>query len=105
MDLQLEDIVKNGTYYCPANKHYGFTGLVTCDRCQVQGLKVCIGYGQMDLCMRCVDIVAGNIRTINVQPMVPQRQHQFVTRMVQNMYRERDDDIVTLMSQNMFRKN
>ena len=44
-----------GTYYAPATKHYNNPALmVVCDRCGKQNLKVCIGLGTSDLCMRCV---------------------------------------------------
>ena len=48
-------VVDNGTYYYPAWKHYGKLVSVVCDRCGKSNLKACVGLGQLDLCMICID--------------------------------------------------
>ena len=49
-------IMNNGIYYCPANKHYPqFTDSnVVCNFCNKTNLVRCIGYNQFDLCLGCV---------------------------------------------------
>lgn len=60
-DQQYMNIVKHGTYYNPASKHYGsVTTNVVCDRCQRTNLSVCIGWQQSDLCMRCMNDLDDN---------------------------------------------
>lgn len=54
-DSKFEEILKYGTYYYPANKHYSGKGSVGCDRCKKTKLTSCIGYEQMDLCLICAD--------------------------------------------------
>lgn len=56
------ELVKYGTYYNPAYKHYGEEGNVYCDKCKKQDLSVCIGYETMDLCLQCVEEVADCIK-------------------------------------------
>lgn len=48
-------VLDHGTYYYPAWKHYNRKTKVFCDRCHRQNLRACIGYGQFDLCLLCVD--------------------------------------------------
>lgn len=48
-------VLDSGKYYYPAWKHYGRLVTVVCDRCGKSGLKSCIGFGQQDLCMICVE--------------------------------------------------
>ncbi len=55
-----QKIVNNGIYYYPAWKHYGRVTTVVCDRCSKSGLKTCIGFGQSDLCMICVEELTRN---------------------------------------------
>lgn len=49
-----EQIVKNGTYYNPAEKHYLVGSIVNCDRCLRTNIESSIGYYNKDLCMACV---------------------------------------------------
>lgn len=42
-----------GTYYNPANQHYNNLDNVGCDRCLIEGLTVCIGWTDIDLCLEC----------------------------------------------------
>lgn len=50
------NIYKFGKYYSPAISHYNYTinACVFCDRCLTQKLKICIGYEDKDLCMKCM---------------------------------------------------
>jgi hypothetical protein len=48
------DTYKYGEYYNPANKHYNGQEDVGCDRCQKTNITVCIGYRDIDLCLKCV---------------------------------------------------
>jgi hypothetical protein len=55
-------VLKNGTYYFPAWKHYGDPKLnVICDRCNKNHLTSCVGVGYdvngVDLCLDCVQKV------------------------------------------------
>lgn len=60
------NIIKYGTYYFPAWKHYDHTSVdVVCDRCLTHNLKMCIGYSDQDLCLKCVDDVI-NMNTTSV---------------------------------------
>jgi len=61
--------LKDGTYYCPATKHYGFIeNEVICDLCHATQLKRCIGFGNIDLCMKCVYELDQDETVINVRP-------------------------------------
>lgn len=56
--MNLRDIVKYGTYFNPAWKHYGSkNSKVVCDKCTLSNLKACIGYGDRDLCLSCANIL------------------------------------------------
>jgi hypothetical protein len=48
-------VLDSGKYFYPAWKHYGRPVAVACDRCGKSGLRACIGFGQQDLCMVCVE--------------------------------------------------
>ena len=50
------NIIKNGTYYYPANKHYSNSDvIVVCDFCGKNNLNTSIGFNDKDLCLICVD--------------------------------------------------
>jgi len=64
----------DGKYYNPAHKHYEFINKrknVSCDRCGNEWLQTCIGHDihtdlviiHIDLCMKCVDVMASAIET------------------------------------------
>lgn len=74
MDKNLIDTFNHGKYYVPANSHYNNTGDVSCDRCKTRNIKVCIGYGNTDLCMNCVDIISTIVvpRTLQIPSMLTQ---------------------------------
>lgn len=82
-------IAKNGTYYYPANKHYGGQGAVVCDRCNKAGLKACVGYNTSDLCLKCVDIIVSG----GLAPPAPAEPPRFP-----------DFPVHTLMAQDQFRQ-
>ncbi len=48
------EIYKFGTYYFPANTHYGGPGEVGCDRCLRTDIAACIGWGDHDMCLACI---------------------------------------------------
>lgn len=53
---QFKTILERGELFCPATKH--FAQGVMCDKCNKNGLSVCIGYQTMDLCLSCANEVA-----------------------------------------------
>ena len=64
MDSKLIEVFKKGKYYNPASDHHlskdddsGTVINVICDRCQVNNLKICIGYKDYDLCLKCVGAI------------------------------------------------
>lgn len=59
------EIIRYGTFYFPAYKHYGVKASVRCDRCQRSNLNSCIGYGSKDLCLNCAEIVSNSIYCTN----------------------------------------
>lgn len=61
----LENIVKFGVYYFPADKHYYSGTIVQCDKCLKSNLRACIGYGNLDLCLNCTDQVESRMSRIN----------------------------------------
>ena len=65
----LENIVKFGVYYFPADKHYYSGTIVQCDKCLKSNLRACIGYGNLDLCLNCTDQVESRMSRINPPPI------------------------------------
>lgn len=102
------NIVKNGTYYCPASKHYNNQSLnVVCDRCRKTNLDMCIGLDTYDLCLSCVQDVSSlcNPTTINPPPVF---QGPVLTRMIQDQFRANPgfrEPILAMMLQRQFRPN
>jgi hypothetical protein len=51
-----------GVYYNPASNHYNNNNnstnstniIITCNRCKLKPLSICIGYRNYDLCLKCV---------------------------------------------------
>ncbi len=63
-------IVREGTFYYPATKHYDGKGPVACDFCFVEGIDSCISYEDYDLCLSCVnEIVKQSQNSINTRPI------------------------------------
>jgi hypothetical protein len=92
------EIVNNGTYYCPALKHYPNipNAKINCDRCKKTNLDDCYGYLEQDLCMNCYYELR-NI-TSNLEPVL-------MTQMMQNMFDQpkRFESVCTAeMMQDMF---
>ena len=52
---KFERILNSGKFYYPAWHHYNKNVIVSCDRCDTRDIACCIGFGQLDLCMTCVD--------------------------------------------------
>ncbi len=53
---KFDDLLKNGVYYNPSYLHYpsSTSKKVQCDNCN-KVINVCIGHGEIDLCMLCVN--------------------------------------------------
>jgi hypothetical protein len=58
---QVQEILLRGSFYNPAYSRYVSHGaftyappVVNCDNCGASGLRMCVGYDKMDLCMACV---------------------------------------------------
>lgn len=134
MDLFLINTYNLGKYYNPANAHYNYHGQVNCDRCKMTNIKVCIGYSNFDLCMRCVDVMseqyANNKQSFTeftndtcVEPFYEKLQlpvQQLTPRpyilseskpMIQSVYRHDDENnqnsynYKTHMMQSLYKKN
>ena len=89
-------ILKNGTYYNPASKHYNFNSTnVVCDRCRKTGLDMCIGFESYDLCLQCVQDVNSQLKK-----QVPIKQPEIATYMQQDQFRP-----LTRMIQGQFATN
>jgi hypothetical protein len=55
-------VLDHGDFFYPAWKHYGRKTIVFCDRCNRGNLPACIGYGNFDLCLTCVnEMTRGNV--------------------------------------------
>jgi hypothetical protein len=81
---QFDNIILKGSFYYPAYKHYNKVTNVRCDRCNKENLQCCIGYGEMDLCMRCADIVTQIMdykepEIVINPPLIKMRQNMFDT--------------------------
>ncbi len=100
-------ICKNGKYYNPASDHYPTSGpstVVVCDRCQRNNLKVCVGYNDYDLCLKCVE--EGTELMGKSGPVTKMEQQQYRspvhTRMLQGM--SRDESPKTYLVQDLYQQ-
>lgn len=98
-------ILKNGTYYNPASKHYnGNSTNVVCDRCRKTGLDMCIGYETYDLCLQCIQDTNSQLKKqVTIQQpefATYMQQGQFMTNMEQSQFKPQ---IRTNMEQAQFR--
>lgn len=60
-ELIAQSILTHGTFFNPAWKHYGSSELVvSCDRCHMSNIPVCIGWGKYDYCLSCVKTLTDN---------------------------------------------
>lgn len=97
-----EEIVVNGKYYYPANSHYNNDVTVICDRCYKSDLVSSIGYNNLDLCLKCADIVSGLIKRkeqSNEISQTPYYRDEPLTFMEQNIFKP---DMKTKMRQDIF---
>jgi len=62
---EFNNIIKHGTYYFPAERHYYAGCVVRCDRCNRTNLKSSIGYHEMDLCLACASQVESLMARVN----------------------------------------
>lgn len=70
--MSFDSIINNGIYFFPAWKHYGNQNLtINCDRCNKSNLQACIGHGDIDLCLSCVDQLTNN--PIKIPIIMPPR--------------------------------
>ena len=115
-------ILKNGTYYFPATKHYNNSATsVMCDRCHKINLNACIGFNIYDLCLLCIQDISNVYNPIKVDDssiMTFMEQEQFQppifhgtggsgtgsikTMMLQKQFNPRGDDVQTYMMQEQF---
>lgn len=66
--VNFTEVVQNGKFYCPASLHYNKEPQqvnIVCDRCRRAALKCSIGYMNVDLCMKCIDIVAEQLPPVD----------------------------------------
>lgn len=107
MDKKLLEVATKGTYYNPANSHYGNKDIVICDRCQMADIKVSIGYEDLDLCLVCTHVLVDmNTKpTKSAKPLQEEctesSESESGMRMRQQMYRETKKP-VTKMKQAMY---
>lgn len=98
-----KEIVVNGQFYHPAWKHYARKCDVVCDRCQRHNLKACIGYGDMDLCLKCTDSITSFPAGFGTEPSIPSGPSGpvMVTNMEQKQFQPPNVPL-TYMLQNQF---
>lgn len=83
MDKEIMNAYKFGKYVNPAWSRYNNPTNVICNRCKANSLRVCVGYEEIDLCMKCVDIIS---ETVHASPPVKIFMPE-LTLMEQNMFR------------------
>jgi len=108
-------VVEKGTFFYPAFTHYGKETNVCCDFCSKSNLDSCIGYGDKDLCLRCVELFVENEKNKNLHQLSdlyrhPQQQTNphFMTRMMQDSVRRNTTTsgfMTTNMMQDSVRRN
>lgn len=99
--LTNHEIVCNGTFYYPANKHYNGQGTVTCDRCGQENLDVCVGYEKMDLCLSCVDSITKDMKNrhlgiakIDSMTKDMKNQHSKIAKIVYSKYKHNHPEVL-----------
>ena len=107
-----ENICNFGQFFYPASKHYqlmGRTGniIVNCDRCQNHNISACIGYGELDLCLKCANIITNDEKPspLPTKPII--YKPQVMTKMNQTQFeKNREKQIAslytTMMMQDQF---
>lgn len=71
MSSQFENVIKHGTYYYPAERHYYSGCVVRCDRCDRTNLKASIGYHEIDLCLACASQIESLLPRVNPPSIIP----------------------------------
>lgn len=101
------NIIKKGTYYYPALKHYDLDdGNIICDRCNRNNIPACIGYNDKDLCMECVNDIISFEKTkttseVHVKAKTKTKsKDKLKSKMRQSMFKS----MPKKMKQNMFKK-
>jgi hypothetical protein len=103
-------IIKNGTFYYPAYKHYeNITANVVCDFCNKSNLKCAIGYLSSDLCLNCTETISNSQSNTNKYPpklhdLHDKSEYIPMTRMKQSSVRKIGPSIATYMMQDSIRK-
>ena len=64
-------VLEYGSFYYPASKRYGNDDSVECDRCGRVNIESCVGYGNYDLCMICVDNLLNKVSVPAATPPKP----------------------------------
>lgn len=64
-ELEQKEILKQGRLYYPASSHYNSGGVVKCDNCLRNNLSVSIGYGQLDMCLSCTQLISDKLKSTN----------------------------------------
>ena len=67
---QFADIIRFGTYFYPADRHYYSGCIVQCDRCNRTNLRASIGYRDVDLCLACASQVESRMLPVNPPPII-----------------------------------
>jgi len=104
-DKKYNNVIKYGKFYYPATSHYPNSLNIQCDRCYKNDLQSCIGYEDIDLCLKCVDLLTNLKNTNQFEIQIPKEykyltEPRYLTRMEQSMFKRFNN--LTLMKQNMF---
>uniref|UniRef100_A0A6C0C8Z7 Uncharacterized protein n=1 Tax=viral metagenome TaxID=1070528 RepID=A0A6C0C8Z7_9ZZZZ len=99
MDENLRNICLYGTYYNPADNHYGRKCDVICDRCFRHNLDISIGWQKLDLCLKCVQIINDQLKQPERETVKPA---EIKTYMLQNQFL--GEERVTKMRQLFYTK-
>lgn len=103
------EIISKGAFYSPAAKHYPsiMRANVHCDLCLRENIPVCVGWGEKDLCMRCVERITSGPMGVTGLSGLPDIPNPFrsgvTTRMMQDSVR-RPGEPTTLMMQESARR-
>lgn len=60
-----QEIIKYGSLFYPADKHYYPGSVVQCDRCDRTNLRTCVGFRENDLCLSCAAQVESTMTQVN----------------------------------------
>ena len=106
--MNVEKIILNGKFYCPAYTHYGSNPLmnIKCDSCFRNQLRVSVGYQDYDLCVNCVEHIAAKMN-FNINDIIGNNYKKnpiifptdYLTRMASTIYYPSNKYPLTLMVQ------